>query len=229
MTENALNYLKSFYSIVAMIPAEDIENIMQILYTRYGSLPDTELKYENNYQLLIAIMLSAQSTDKQVNKITPKLFSYIKYPQDAVNLGEEKINKIIKSVNYHNTKAKNIVLMSKKLIQEYNSMVPNDFDKLVLLNGVGRKTANLLLSIAFQQNRIAVDTHVHRVANRLGIAQSNIPKETELQLARNIPIKYHRAINSLFIPLGREFCGARKMYCQQCPVAKFCAYKDKTK
>ena len=107
------------------MPAEDIENIMQILHTRYGTLPDTELKHENSYQLLIAIMLSAQSTDKQVNKITPKLFSYIKYPQDAVNLGEEKINKIIKSVNYHNTKAKNIVLMSKKLIQEYNSMVPN--------------------------------------------------------------------------------------------------------
>lgn len=210
------------------MPAEDIEKIMQILHTRYGSLPDTELKYENNYQLLIAIMLSAQSTDKQVNKITPKLFSYIKYPQDAVHLGEEKINKIIKSVNYHNMKAKNIVLMSKKLIQEYNSMVPNDFDKLVLLNGVGRKTANLLLSIAFQQNRIAVDTHVHRVANRLGLVHSNIPKETELQLARNIPIKYHRAINSLFIPLGREFCGARKVHCQQCPVAKFCAYKDKT-
>ena len=229
MTENALNYLKSFYSIVAMMPAEDIENIMQILHTRYGTLPDTELKYENNYQLLIAIMLSAQSTDKQVNKITTKLFSYIKYPQDAVNLGEEKINKIIKSVNYHNTKAKNIVLMSKKLIQEYNSMVPNDFDKLVLLNGVGRKTANLLLSIAFQQNRIAVDTHVHRVANRLGMAQSNTPKETEVQLAKNIPLQYHRAINSLFIPLGREFCGARKMHCQQCPVAKFCAYKDKTK
>ena len=211
------------------MPAEDIENIMQILHTRYGTLPDTELKYENNYQLLIAIMLSAQSTDKQVNKITTKLFSYIKYPQDAVNLGEEKINKIIKSVNYHNTKAKNIVLMSKKLIQEYNSMVPNDFDKLVLLNGVGRKTANLLLSIAFQQNRIAVDTHVHRVANRLGMAQSNTPKETEVQLAKNIPLQYHRAINSLFIPLGREFCGARKMHCQQCPVAKFCAYKDKTK
>ena len=211
------------------MPAEDIENIMQILHTRYGTLPDTELKYENNYQLLIAIMLSAQSTDKQVNKITPKLFSYIKYPQDAVNLGEEKINKIIESVNYHNTKAKNIVLMSKKLMQEYNSMVPNDFDKLVLLNGVGRKTANLLLSIAFQQNRIAVDTHVHRVTNRIGLVQSNTPKETELQLARNIPTKYHRAINSLFIPLGREFCGARKMHCQQCPVAKFCAYKDKTK
>ena len=212
-----------------MIIDESIDDIMQILHTRYGDLPVTELTYENNYQLLIAIMLSAQSTDKQVNKITPKLFSYIKYPQDAVNLGEEKINKIIKSVNYHNTKAKNIVLMSKKLIQEYNSMVPNDFDELVLLNGVGRKTANLLLSIAFQQNRIAVDTHVHRVANRLGIAQSNTPKETEVQLAKNIPLQHHRVINSLFIPLGREFCGARKMHCQQCPVAKFCAYKDKTK
>ena len=212
-----------------MMPAEDIENIMHILQNRYGNLPDTELKYENNYQLLIAIMLSAQSTDKQVNKITPKLFSYIKYPQDAVNLGEEKINKIIKSVNYHNMKAKNIVLMSKKLIQEYNSMVPNDFDKLVLLNGVGRKTANLLLSIAFQQNRIAVDTHVHRVANRIGMAHANTPKDTELQLTKNVPVKYHRAINSLLIPFGREFCGARKMHCQQCPVAKFCAYKDKTK
>ena len=212
-----------------MIIDESIDDIMQILHTRYGDLPVTELTYENNYQLLIAIMLSAQSTDKQVKKITPKLFSYIKYPQDAVNLGEEKINKIIKSVNYHNTKAKNIVLMSKKLIQEYNSMVPNDFDELVLLNGVGRKTANLLLSIAFQQNRIAVDTHVHRVANRLGIAQSNTPKETEVQLAKNIPLQHHRVINSLFIPLGREFCGARKMHCQQCPVAKFCAYKDKTK
>ena len=229
MTENALNHLKSFYSIVAMMPAEDIENIMQILHTRYGTLPDTELKYENNYQLLIAIMLSAQSTDKQVNKITSQLFSSIQHPQDAVRLGVKKINDMIKSINYHNMKAKNIVLMSKKLIQEHNSIVPNDFDKLVSLNGVGRKTANLVLSLAFQQNRIAVDTHVHRVANRLGIAQSHTPKETEVQLAKNIPLQYHRAINSLFIPLGREFCGARKMHCQQCPVAKFCAYKDKTK
>ena len=212
-----------------MIIDESIDDIMQILHTRYGDLPVTELTYENNYQLLIAIMLSAQSTDKQVNKITPKLFSYIKYPQDAVNLGEEKINKIIKSVNYHNTKAKNIVLMSKKLMQEHNSIVPNSFDKLVSLNGVGRKTANLVLSIAFKQNRIAVDTHVHRVANRIGMAHANTPKDTELQLTKNVPVKYHRAINSLLIPFGREFCGARKMQCKQCPIVQFCSYKNKAK
>ena len=201
---------------------EKIKNIMQILQNKYGGSPDTDLRYENNYQLLIAIMLSAQSTDKQVNKNTSELFRILKQPQDAVKMGEQKINYIIKNINYHNTKAKNIVLMSAKLMNDYNSTVPNDFNKLVSLKGVGRKTANLVLSIAFKQNTIAVDTHVHRVANRIGLVKSKNPKDTERQLMTNISEKYHRNINSLFIPFGREFCGARKKNCKKCPLAKLC-------
>ena len=215
------------YGVVCMMLAEDIENIMQILHTRYGSLPDTELKYENNYQLLIAIMLSAQSTDKQVNKITPKLFSYIQNPQDAVRLGVKKINDMIKSVNYHNTKAKNIVLMSKKLLQEYNSMVPNDFDKLVSLNGVGRKTANVIQSVVFQKAAMAVDTHVFRVSHRIGLVPDSCrtPLSVERMLTKYFPKEIIPLAHHWLILHGRYVCTARSPKCEECGILHICARK----
>ena len=203
----------------------DIETIFHILSSEFDTNIDTELRYYNNYQLLVAIMLSAQATDNSVNKITDKLFLAIKTPEDAIKLGDKKINSYIKTINYHNTKSENIVKMSRQLIDNFNSKVPDDFDDLISLSGVGRKTANLVLSIAFKQQKIAVDTHVFRVANRIGLANAKNVVKTEEQLKKNIPEVFHRQINNLLIPFGRKYCKAIKPQCNDCPIAHFCKKK----
>ena len=205
----------------------DIETIFHILSSEFDTNIDTELRYYNNYQLLVAIMLSAQATDNSVNKITDKLFLAIKTPEDAIKLGDKKINSYIKTINYHNTKSKNIVKMSRQLIDNFNSKVPDDFDDLISLSGVGRKTANLVLSIAFKQRKIAVDTHVFRVANRIGLANAKNVVKTEEQLQKNIPEVFHRQINNLLIPFGRKYCKAIKPRCKDCPIANFCKKKKR--
>ena len=207
----------------------DIEHIFNALITRYSNNIDTELKYLNHFQLLVAIMLSAQSTDKQVNNITKSLFSWLKSPHEAYKAGIEKINNEIKSINYHNSKAKHIWQASKTIIEVFNGKIPNSFEGLIKLSGVGRKTANLFLSIALKQNKIAVDTHVFRVSNRLGLVKADTPTKTEIQLAKNIPEKYHRQINNLLIPFGREFCKAINPKCNICPFPKKCKKYNKDK
>ena len=205
----------------------DIETIFHILSSEFDTNIDTELRYYNNYQLLVAIMLSAQATDNSVNKITDKLFLAIKTPEDAIKLGDKKINNYIKTINYHNTKSKNIVKMSRQLIDNFNSKVPDDFDDLISLSGVGRKTANLVLSIDFKQQKIAVDTHVFRVANRIGLANAKNVVKTEEQLQKNIPEVFHRQINNLLIPFGRKYCKAIKPRCKDCPIGDFCKKKKR--
>ena len=133
---------------------KEIAKIFELLEPDYNTDIDTELWYENNYQLLVAIMLSAQATDKGVNKATDKLFKVLKTPKDALKLGEKKVNEYIKTINYHNTKAKHIIELSKKLVDEFDGKVPNKREDLIKLAGVGRKTANLVLSIAFKQNEL---------------------------------------------------------------------------
>lgn len=210
-----------------MLKKNDIETIFHILSSEFDTNIDTELRYYNNYQLLVAIMLSAQATDNSVNKITDKLFLAIKTPEDAIKLGDKKINSCIKTINYHNTKSKNIVKMSRQLIDNFNSKVPDDFDDLISLSGVGRKTANLVLSIAFKQQKIAVDTHVFRVANRIGLANAKNVVKTEEQLKKNIPEVFHRQINNLLIPFGRKYCKAIKPRCKDCPIGNFCKKKKR--
>ena len=199
-----------------------IENIFSTLRSEFDDKIDTELKYQNHYQLLVAIMLSAQSTDKSVNNITKELFKVLRQPQDAISLGEAKINQYIRTINYHNTKAKHIVKMSQQLIDNFNAKVPKEFDDLLSLAGVGRKTANLIMSIAFKQSYIAVDTHVLRVSNRLGLVSATNAFTAELQLKKNVPFKYHRQINNLLIPFGRKYCKARKPNCAGCPLRHCC-------
>ena len=199
-----------------------IENIFSTLRSEFDDKIDTELGYQNHYQLLVAIMLSAQSTDKSVNNITKELFKILRQPQDAISLGEAKINQYIRTINYHNTKAKHIVKMSKQLIDNFKAKVPKEFDDLLSLAGVGRKTANLIMSIAFKQSYIAVDTHVLRVSNRLGFVSATNAFTAELQLKKNVPFKYHRQINNLLIPFGRKYCKARKPNCAECPLRHWC-------
>ena len=204
---------------------KDINRIFKILANEFDSEIDTALFYKNNYQLLVAIILSAQMTDKGVNKITDKLFSVLSSPEDAIKLGKYKINQYIKTINYHNVKSKYIVEMSKQLIDNFNGIVPSKFEDLISLSGVGRKTANLVLSIAFKKSKIAVDTHVFRVSNRLGLAKAKNTLKTEEQLTKNIPPAFHRQINNLLIPFGRKYCRAINPKCEHCPLKKYCKYK----
>ena len=203
---------------------QEIKEIFKILEKDYRTDIDTELKYENNYQLLIAIMLSAQATDKGVNRATTKLFSLLKTPQDALKLGFDKINALIQTINYHNVKAKHIIELSRKLVNDFNSVVPDNFEDLTSLAGIGRKTANLVLSIAFKQNKIAVDTHCFRVANRIGLTKSKNVLESEMQLTKNVPENKHRLINQLLVQFGRDICNAKNPKCDKCKLRKYCQY-----
>lgn len=205
-----------------------IEQIFSVLIKLYGKNNYTELNYFNKYQLLVAIILSAQSTDKQVNAISKNLFQILKEPQDAIMLGVHKINDLIKKINYHNVKAEYVYKMSEQIINNFNGKIPEDFDNLITLSGVGRKTANVFLNIAYNKNTIGVDTHVHRVSNRLSLAKSNTPFETEKQLSTIIPAEYHNLINHLFILFGREHCKAIKPHCKICPLSFLCKGNTKS-
>jgi len=207
-----------------MLSKKEILYIFNALSEEFNDNVDTELFYDNNYQLLVAIMLSAQATDKSVNNITDKLFKIIKTPQDTIKLGFSKLNEYIKTINYHNTKAQHILKASQQIIDNFNSKVPQDFNSLISLSGVGRKTANLMMSIAFKQPYIAVDTHVFRVANRIGMVDAKNVLQTELQLLKNVPVEKHRQINSLLIPFGRKYCKALNPKCHQCKFQKICKY-----
>jgi endonuclease-3 len=199
-----------------------IEKIFDILCKKYGKDELTELLYDNPYTLLVATILSAQATDKMVNKVTEKLFIVANNPIDMIKLGEIKLKEYIKSINYFNTKAKNIIKMSEQLVKNFNSQVPNNMDDLVSLAGVGRKTASIILNIVYGKKAIAVDTHVFRLANRIGFVKCNNVFNTEKELLKIIPDKYVKYINNYFVLLGRYICKARKPDCDNCPLIKIC-------
>jgi endonuclease-3 len=206
-----------------------IREIFDILKDKYGTEDLIELKYINIYTLLVSVILSAQATDKQVNKITEQLFEIVKNPHDMLKLGEENLKKYIKSINYYNNKAKNIIRMSDKLIKDFNSTVPNNLNDLMSLNGVGRKTANVVLNVAFGKSSIAVDTHVFRTVNRIGIVKADNVIETEKELEKVVPDKYKKYINTFFVLFGRYNCKAIKPLCDDCILKKYCRLYGMTK
>lgn len=201
----------------------DTKKVLKILNNLY---PDAgpQLNYSNSFELLIATILSAQCTDVQVNKVTKKLFKKYKTPADYLKLTEEELGKIIKSCGFYKNKSKNILRTCRILINRYNGNVPNTREQLMELPGVGRKTANVVLSNAFGKNAIAVDTHVFRVSNRIGIADSNNVEDTEKDLMENIDENMWSKAHHLLIFHGRNICKARKPLCEECPLDSYCFY-----
>ena len=191
--------------------------------------PKTELAYRNAYTLLVAVVLSAQATDKGVNKATAELFKVADTPEKMVALGESGLTQYIKTIGLYRGKAKNVVALSKTIVAEHNGKVPHDRDALEALPGVGRKTANVVLNVAFGEPAIAVDTHIFRVANRTGLAPGKNPREVEDALMRVVPDTYKLHAHHWLILLGRYVCVARKPRCPVCVVRDLCRYPDKTK
>ena len=191
--------------------------------------PKGELNYQNSYTLLVAVVLSAQATDTGVNKATAKLFAHADSPSKMLELGEEKVRSSIQSIGLFKNKAKNIIALSRQLLDEFGGEVPDTREELERLPGVGRKTANVVLNIAFGQPTIAVDTHLFRVGNRTGLAVGKTPLEVELLLNKIVPDKYKRHAHHWLILHGRYVCVARKPKCPICSINEFCIYPEKTK
>jgi endonuclease-3 len=190
--------------------------------------PRSELDYLNPYTLLVAVVLSAQATDAGVNKATAKLFKEVTTPQQMLALGEAGLREHIKSIGLFNTKAKNVIALSQKLVAEHGGAVPRMREALEALPGVGRKTANVVMNVAFGQPTIAVDTHIFRVANRTGLAPGKTPLLVEEELLRVVPDKWKRNAHHWLILHGRYTCIARKPRCESCIVADLCAYPAKS-
>jgi endonuclease III len=191
--------------------------------------PRTELQYVNPYTLLVAVVMSAQATDKGVNKATAPLFKTVKTPQQMVALGEEKLSDAIKTIGLYRGKAKNVIALSKILIEQHGGKVPKDREALEALPGVGRKTANVVLNVAFAEPTIAVDTHIFRVSNRTGLAPGKDVVEVELKLEKIVPEHYKSHAHHWLILHGRYTCIARKPLCPTCVERDLCRFKDKTK
>jgi endonuclease-3 len=190
--------------------------------------PETELAYGNVYQLLVAVVMSAQSTDVGVNKATKKLFETVKMPQQMVALGEDGLKQHIKTIGLFNSKAKNVIALSEILIRDHGGEVPADRDLLEKLPGVGRKTANVVMNTAFGAETFAVDTHIFRVGNRTGLAKGKTPLAVEKALDKKTPGPFRLGAHHWLILHGRYICKARTPECWRCPVADLCRYKPKT-
>ncbi|MCF3932229.1 endonuclease III [Acuticoccus sp. M5D2P5] len=184
--------------------------------------PKTELEYKNPYTLLVAVALSAQATDVGVNRATRALFEVADTPQKMVDLGEERLRDYIKTIGLFNTKAKNVIALSRTLVDEYGGEVPADRDALQALPGVGRKTANVVLNVAFGQPTIAVDTHIFRIGNRLGLAPGKTPDDVERGLEKIVPERYLHGAHHWLILHGRHVCKARRPICEACVVYDLC-------
>ncbi len=214
-------------TVAASLPAAKLEEI----FRRFAAAepePKSELDYTSPYTLLIAVVLSAQATDAGVNKATPALFALADTPEKMVALGVDKVTELIRTIGLFRTKGKNVVALSQKLIADFGGKVPTTREELQTLPGVGRKTANVVLNVAFDQPTMAVDTHIFRVANRTGIAPGRDPLAVELALEKRVPEPYRRHAHHWLILHGRYICKARKPDCVACPIADLCAYPAKT-
>ncbi len=190
--------------------------------------PETELLYTDPFTLLVAVVLSAQATDVGVNRATPALFAAAPTPAAMAALGEAGIAHHIKTIGLYNTKAKNVAALARILVERHGGQVPADRAALEALPGVGRKTANVVLNVAFGQPTIAVDTHIFRVGNRTGLAPGRTPEQVEAGLMARVPKKYRQHAHHWLILHGRYVCKARKPLCGGCPARRWCAYPDKT-
>ena len=203
-------------------------NIFKIL-TESDPKPTTELVFNSNFELLISVILSAQATDKSVNNATKPLFQIANTPEQMIHLGTAKLKESIKTIGLFNNKAKNIILTCKILVKKFNSQVPHERDSLEELPGVGRKTANVILNTVFGKSVIAVDTHVFRVSNRIGLAKGVKPIDIEKGLMKIIPEEFLFNAHHHLIMHGRYTCIARKPLCYQCKINKLCESKEKIK
>ena len=190
--------------------------------------PKGELNYRNAYTLLVAVVLSAQATDAGVNKATGPLFARADSPEKMIALGEQAVREYIRTIGLYKNKAKNVISLRRKLNDEFDSQVPQTREELESLPGVGRKTANVVLNIAFGAPTIAVDTHLFRVGNRTGLAPGETPLEVELDLEKKVPPAYKRHAHHWLILHGRYVCQARKPKCPICPIEDLCGYSEKT-
>lgn len=202
---------------------DNIDHIFSIL-SKNNENPKTELEYKNNFTLLVAIILSAQSTDKIVNRATKELFSLYDKADKILNLGLDGLKNYIKIIGLYNSKAKNIIALCKILLEKYNGEPPSNFEELNALPGVGRKTAMVFLNCAFNKPLIAVDTHVFRVSRRLGIASGKNILQVEKELNKFISLKWKKTAHHLLILHGRYICKAKKPLCASCCVNNFCLY-----
>lgn len=205
---------------------QEILKIMEI-FNQENPNPQCELNYKNAYTLLVAVMLSAQTTDKGVNRATEELFKIADTPQKMLQLGEEKLISYIRTIGLFNNKAKNIISMSKDLIERFNGEVPSDRESLVTLAGVGRKTANVVLNVWYKKPALAVDTHVFRIAHRLGFSNGPTPLAVEQDLLKVLPDKYIINANHWLVLFGRYICKAQNPKCNECPIYDYCHSKDK--
>jgi endonuclease-3 len=189
--------------------------------------PKTSLKYRNHFTLLTSVVLSAQCTDVNVNNVTKNIYKKYYTPEHFVDLGIKKIRNLIKSIGLFNNKAKNLYYLSKILLEKHQSRVPGTFEELILLPGVGRKTANVVLNAAFNKPTIAVDTHVFRVSNRTGLSNGKNPEQVENQLLKILPKKNIKNAHHLILLHGRYTCKSRNPLCKKCVINKICLYKGK--
>jgi endonuclease III len=200
------------------------------IFERFQALnpsPQTELAYHNAYTLLVAVVLSAQATDKGVNKATATLFRMVDTPEAMLELGEERLVQHIKTIGLYRAKARHIMALSEKLVEHHHSSVPDNRDELQALPGVGRKTANVVLNVAFNQPTMAVDTHIFRVCNRTGLAPGKTVLDVEKALEKNVPQPFRLHAHHWLILHGRYICKARKPDCAVCPIVDLCLYPSK--
>lgn len=206
-----------------------MEKVNEVLSLLKDTHPDAkpELKYTNAYELLVAVILSAQCTDKRVNQVTPTLFKTYPTVEDMSMACVEDVEEIIKSCGFYHNKARAIVNASKKIVTDFKSQVPSTRDELMMLDGVGRKTANVVCSVAFGEDAIAVDTHVFRVSRRLGLTSANTPEKVEQDLCKILPKSEWSLAHHLLIFHGRRICKAQRPLCDICKLKKFCVYRGR--
>lgn len=211
-----------------LLKKQEIEEVFR-LFQAANPHPETELEFTNPYTLLVAVVCSAQATDVSVNKATKDLFPIADTPEKMVQLGEEKLKTFLRSIGLYQTKAKNVIALSQMLIDEHESRVPDSMNALVKLPGVGRKTANVVLNCAFGKPTMAVDTHVFRVSNRMGLANAQNVNDTEMQLLKRIPEPFLFHAHHWLILHGRYVCKAQKPQCGECLIFRQCKWEGKTK